>query len=124
MGKLTMDFSALFKKANSSFMSINLIPGAIIDKDMFPDSSMIKLKPKIWIIDSLDLLFGRKFIMNEGMLRREKEHFNNLSDMRSGVISISGNTTSIRRDHRVIVHTLELTPDFNYKVIDSETWEY
>lgn len=124
MGKLTMDFSALFKKANSSFMSINLITGAIIDKDMFPDSSMIKLKPKIWIIDSMDLLFGRKFIMNEGMLRREKEHFNSLSDMRTSFISTSGNTTSIRRNRRVIVHTLELTSDFNYKVIDSETWEY
>ena len=124
MGKLTMDFSALFKKANSSFMSINLIPEAIIDKNMFPDSSMIKLKPKIWIIDSLDLLFGRKFIMNEGMLRREKEHFNSLSDMRTGFISTLGNTTSIRRNRRVIVHTLELTSDFNYKVIDSETWEY
>lgn len=124
MGKLTMDFSALFKKANSSFMSVNLIPGAIIDRNLFPDSSMIKFKPKIWIIDSLDLLFGRKFIMNEGMLRREKEHFNNLSDMRKGFISTSGNTTSIKINRTVIVHTLELTPDFNYKVIGSETWEY
>ena len=124
MGKLTMDFSALFKKANSSFMSVNLIPGAIIDRNLFPDSSMIKLKPKIWIIDSMDLLFGRKFIMNEGMLRREKEHFNNLSDMRKGFISTSGNTTSIKINRTVIVHTLELTPDFNYKVIGSETWEY
>ena len=124
MGKLTMDFSALFKKANSSFMSINLIPGAIIDKNMFPDSSMIKLRHKIWIIDSMDLLFGRKFIMNEGMLRREKEHFNNLSDMRKGFISTSGNTTSIKINRTVIVHTLELTPDFNYKVIGSETWGY
>ena len=125
MGKITMDFSALFKRPTSSFTSMVLTPGVIIDKDLFPNSSKIKLRPKVWIIDSQSMLFGRKLIMNEEMLRREKERLS-LSNTCKGFVLASGSLDSIkiRQGCTAIIYTLELTSDFNYKVISAETWEY